>query len=86
MNVTNVNTCGSDRRQQPTAQSATLEGGMLGSLVVDSRVPEDELWFISGPHQIATLPSGKTLLREPDVKIVNIGQPKSKLDWVIAPH
>ena len=53
---------------------------MLTNLVVDERVPKNELWFYSHPHQIASLPSGKTLLREPDAKIVNIGQPKSKLD------
>ncbi|MGA8730298.1 MAG: hypothetical protein WB608_16205 [Terracidiphilus sp.] len=59
---------------------------MLANLVVDSRVPVNELWIYSHPYQIAILPSGKTLLREPDAKIVNIGQPKSQLDWVIAPH
>jgi hypothetical protein len=58
----------------------------LTSFIVDDRVPPNELWFFtSGPAYIVT-PNGCTVLRIPDGKIVNIGEPKSKLDWVIAPH
>ena len=67
-------------------RSATLGDGTLGGLIADSRVPETELWFYTRQPVEVITPSGSRMLREPDAKIVNIGLPKSKLDWVIAPH
>jgi len=58
----------------------------LPKIIVDDRIPRGELWFYTkGPATIIT-PDGRTILRIPDGKIINIGEPKSKLDWVIAPH
>jgi hypothetical protein len=55
-------------------------------VIVDKRVPLNELWMYTKPPMEVILPSGHRQLREPDAKIVNICEPQSKLDWVIAPH
>jgi hypothetical protein len=59
---------------------------MLGSIMVDNRVPENELWFFSRHPVELISPWGCRSLRAPDAKIANLGLPKSTLDWVIAPH
>ena len=54
--------------------------------IEDERVPRTELWFYTRPPVEIVMPSGKTQLREPDAKIINIGEEKSEHDWIIAPH
>ena len=58
----------------------------LPPIIVDSRVPTDEVYFfVRGPIEVVT-PWGRKVLREPDAKIVNLSLEKSDHDWVTAPH
>jgi hypothetical protein len=55
-----------------------------GSVLVDERVPENEVWFYSGrvPPGIE-LPFGMgTVLRHPDFRLTNVGRPVGKHDWI----
>lgn len=57
-------------------------------IISDSRIPEDQLWFYSHEPIEIIAPCGHMELRNPDFKIINIGQEdkKSTLDWITAPH
>jgi hypothetical protein len=61
-------------------------GNMFGAVVEDQRVPENQVWFYSKQPVEVLTPLGKSYLREPDAKIVNIGREPSNLDWVSAAH
>lgn len=56
--------------------------------IVAPRVPPGEIWYYTRQPLEVVTPLGFSMLKIPDGKIVNIGEdrPKSKLDWVIAPH